>query len=63
MSRVYLLTESDFENLLLRIAQDPRPRIPAENPHSSEHRDLIEQAHRFYNYEIRTWLTGVKADR
>lgn len=61
--KVYMLTEADFERLLLRIGQDPRPRIPAQSPHNADHRDLIEQAHRFYNYEIHTWLSAVKGDK
>ena len=62
--KAYLLTEQDFERLLLRIDRDPMwgerggssqasVRDPAQN-------QAHEEAHRFYNYQLRTWIDEVK---
>ncbi len=61
--KVYVLTEADFEKLILKIGQDVRPRVSAQNPANPEHRQLLEEVHRFYNYEVRTWMSDVKADK
>jgi hypothetical protein len=58
MSKVYLLTEDDFENLLSRIKEDPRHRNIL---HDRDER-IYEEAYRHYNYHIHRWMSKVKED-
>lgn len=63
MAKVYLLTEDDFKELLLRIDRDPRR---GQNGGSSvmlneTEREAYGEAVRFYNYQVRMWLDKVKS--
>jgi len=63
--KVYMLTEKDFEDLLMAIDRDPmwgsqggssqaQVRDKAQN-------QAHEDAHRFYNFQLRRWITQVKS--
>lgn len=62
MAKVYLLTEKDFEDLLARIDRDPKwgARGGSSGVLSEAERLAHEAAHRFYNYQLRSWIDGVK---
>lgn len=60
--KVYLLKDSDFEALTAAIDRDPRW---GENGGSSqilnpEEREAHQEAHRFFNYQIRRWIDAMK---
>jgi hypothetical protein len=60
--RVFILTDDDFEELFLSLDRDPRHRAQGG---SSQVLSDIEQAahdkaHRFLNYQVRTWAEKMK---
>lgn len=60
--KVYILKDSDFEHLLTSIDRDPRH---GERGGSSQVLSTVEEgahddAHRFYNYQVRTWINLVQ---
>lgn len=62
--KAYILTEADFEKLLLMIDRDAKhgrdggsSDSRARNPIWDEAHDL---AHGFYNYQVRTWIDQVQ---
>lgn len=62
--RAYILTESDFEKLLAKIDRDPKHgrnggSSNAEVRHP-EHDRAYDEAHRFYNYQVRSWVDDVQ---
>jgi hypothetical protein len=62
--KAYILSEADFERLLLMIDRDPKHGRDGGSSQSSV-RDAREeqahdQAHRFYNYQVRKWLDEVR---
>jgi hypothetical protein len=59
--KAYLLKETDFQHLLSIIDRDP---AHGENGGQSviltnQEREAFSKAHRFYNYQIRTWIDSV----
>ena len=53
----YVITDEDIKRLHMMLAQDPaRPA----NPISEQERRAHENAHRFYNYHVCTWLEEIK---
>jgi uncharacterized protein with PIN domain len=58
--RVYLLTEADFERLMLRLQQDPTQRLSAQTDAEWQ---MHVDAFRFFNYQIQKWLAEVKEDK
>ena len=61
--RVYLLKDSDFETLLDNLDRDPKHgyRGGSSTVLSEQERQIYDDAHRFYNYQIRVWLGKVKS--
>lgn len=60
----FILTQEDLNRLLLMIDQNP-----AQSGGSTQHslhdpakREVYEQAHRFYNYNVRKWIDEVSHD-
>lgn len=63
--KVFLLKESDFEKLLLMIDRDPRNGYTGGSSQvlSLDEERAHNEAHRFFNYQIRTWIDSVKGDK
>lgn len=61
--KVYLLKDEDFEELLTALRLDPA-RVPvlgnANGQLTEEQRRVFDEAHRFYNYHVRTWMEKQK---
>ena len=62
--KAYILSDDDIEKLLLMIDRDPkhgnaggcsRPDVRDE-----EHDRVYDEVHRFYNFQVRRWLDGIK---
>lgn len=62
MAKVYILTEEDFELLILRLDRDPENGYDGGSSQvlSKEENIAKKDAHKFYNYQIRRWIDGVK---
>jgi hypothetical protein len=62
--KAYILTEKDFETLLLKLDRNPLYGQDGGSSVASvrdlEQQKLYDEAHRFYNYQIRTWIDNVK---
>jgi hypothetical protein len=63
--KAYILTEADFEKLLLMVDRDPKHGQTGGSSDASvrdrENAQAHEKAHRFYNYQVRTWIDQVKS--
>jgi hypothetical protein len=62
MAKVYLLTETDFERLLLNIDRDPHH---GDNGGSSrvlteQESSVHKETHKRFNYWVRVWIDSVK---
>ena len=61
--KAYILTDADFEKLLLKLDRDPRH---GDNGGSSRgtidlrEQQIWDEVHRFYNYQLRTWIDSVQ---
>lgn len=64
MSKVYILRESDFKELLLSIDRDPKHGCDGGSSQVISERDhcIYDEAHRFYNYQVRRWIDSVQKD-
>lgn len=62
MTKVYILTERDFDYLLARIDRDSRHGQDGGSSASISpaEQSALDEAHRFYNYQIRGWIQKVK---
>ena len=62
--KVYMLTEADFEKLLLRIDRDPKHGREGGSSQASvrdkDKEPIYDEVHRFYNYHVRTWMSEVQ---
>jgi hypothetical protein len=60
--KAFILTEADFEKLLAGIDRDPRygDNGGSSVSLSAEQQAAYTEAHRFFNYQIRTWISEVK---
>jgi hypothetical protein len=56
--KAYILTESDFEKLILQLSEDPAHR----NVFGEKELQINHEAYRHFNYIIRTWISKVKED-
>jgi hypothetical protein len=61
--KVYILKEEDFEALNMAISRDPRWGVSGGSGVmlSEEERKAHDEAHRFFNYQVRTWIQKVTA--
>lgn len=60
--KVYLLKDEDFDRLVLMLSKDPRHGQSGGSSVmlSPEEQQAHDEAHRFYNYNVRTWIDEVK---
>lgn len=60
--KVYLLTDKDFEKLTAEIDRDPMygERGGSGVSLSADEMNYHHEAHRFFNYVIRRWISSVK---
>lgn len=58
--KVYIINDRDIEDLLLRIERDP-----ARNGHvlNATERVAYDDAQRFYNYQLLTWIGKIKESK
>lgn len=61
--KMYLLTQSDMDRLLLMVDRDPKHGAKGGSSDASvrdrEENFAHDKAHRFYNYQVRTWIDEV----
>jgi hypothetical protein len=60
--KVFILTEEDFANLLMAVDRNPNhgERGGSSQVLSQAEEDAHDKAHRFYNYQVRTWVSRMK---
>jgi hypothetical protein len=62
--KAYILSDADFDTLLLKIDRDPKYGVNGGSSdlsiRDSKEQEIWDKAHRFYNYQLRTWIDGVK---
>ncbi len=60
--KAYILSEEDFETLLTMIDRNPAYGVKGGSSValSDQQREANNEAHRFFNYQIRTWIDKVK---
>ena len=60
--KVYVLKEEDFERLFAAIDRDPRRGTKGGSSSLMSDAEQLahDQAHRFFNYQIRNWIDEVK---
>lgn len=62
--KYYMLTDADFEKLLLKIDRDPKHGREGGSSQSSVRdratEQIYDEVHRFYNYQLRTWISEVQ---
>ena len=63
--KAYILKEEDFEDLIHRLAVDPRLGADggSSTTLSKEEGRIYDDSHRFYNYIIRRWIDKVKSEQ
>lgn len=63
--RVYVLTLGDLDTLLAAIDRDPKHGRDggSSQTFTPEEKKAFESAHRFYNYQVRTWIEKVTKDK
>lgn len=58
MSKVYILTQEDIDSLREKLNADPK-RTHASNTSTPERQQATDEAHRFYKFQIETWIGKV----
>lgn len=63
MAKAYILTDVDFDALLASVDRDPQHGESGGSSAvlSDEEREAHIKAHRWFNYQIRTWMAKVKS--
>lgn len=63
--RVYLLTDEDIEALTAAIDRDPMWGTQGGSScvMTEKAREAHEEAHRFFNYQVRAWIDRVTAKK
>lgn len=58
--KVYIIKDSDIETLREKLKRDPRQiNGNTKTPLSKDEQLIVDNAHRFYNYEIEQWISNV----
>lgn len=58
--KAFILTETDLDRLLLRIDRDPKNGGSSQSSVRDPMKEqAYDEAHRFYNYQVRTWIAEV----
>ncbi len=62
--KVFLLKDVDLERLLLMVDRNPAHGHDggSSQTFNAEERKAHDEAHRFYNYQVRTWVNQVKQE-
>jgi hypothetical protein len=62
--KVYMLKEHDFQLLLSLVDRNPKHGHSGGSSKvlSKEEEKAHDEAHGFYNYQVRTWIDGVKSE-
>jgi hypothetical protein len=62
---VYILTEADFDYLTTLLDRDPRhgDRGGSSTAPNKQEAQAYEEAHRFYNYQVRRWIGEMKSPK
>lgn len=60
--KAYILTEDDFKKLLAAIDRDPEfgPQGGSSMPLTAKEREAHVEAHRRFNYQVRSWISEVQ---
>ncbi len=60
--KAYILTEKDLDNLVLRIDRNPKHGTEGGSrvALSEQERKAHDEAHRFFNFQVRRWIDEVK---
>jgi hypothetical protein len=63
--KVYIITEKDIQDLLVRLDRNPTYGKDGGSHQSLSHEELkvLDDAHSFYNYQIRSWIQDIKSDK
>jgi hypothetical protein len=61
--KAYILNDKDFADLQTRIDRDPQHGYQGGSSKviTEKDRHIYEEAHRFYNYQVRRWIDLVTA--
>lgn len=64
MAKAFILSNEDFDKLLLMIDRDPKHGSNGGSSDSRvrdrEEQEVWDKVHRFYNYQIRRWIDEVQ---
>lgn len=60
--KAFILSEKEFEDLLAAIDRNPEhgPQGGSSSTFTDVERRAFHDAHRFYNYQVRTWIDRVQ---
>ena len=59
MAKVYLLTQDDIDLLKTLIDRDPDHGLQGGSSQHGADREAHREAHRFYNYQVQSWIAKV----
>lgn len=61
--KVFMLKQEDFDKLILMITKDPGHGQSGGSSQalSQDERQVYDEAHRFYNYNVRKWISDVSS--
>lgn len=60
--KIYVITDNDLNRLILRIDRNPQHGEDGGSSRGTptpEQRKAEEEAHRFFNYQVRCWMSEV----
>lgn len=59
--KIYLITDDDIERLKTAIDRNPQygPNGGSSGVVNQEEREIYDEAHRFFNYQVRRWIADV----
>jgi hypothetical protein len=62
--KVFLLHQTDLDRLLTAIDRYPQHETSGGSSQtiSEQERKIYNEVHRFYNYQVRTWINNVTSD-
>lgn len=62
--KAFIITQADIDLLLTKIDRDPRHGADGGSSQTvdKEEQRAFNEAHRFYNYQVRTWVNSISKD-
>jgi len=62
--KVYILKDSDLQRLLDNIDRNPEHGLKGGSSQVFDEQEMqaYKDAHRFYNYQVRTWIDSIKEE-